>query len=155
MGRDNAEVVALGVLKNPPPYVTLPLPPDPAGTVLAQTRRLGVRVVGVQVDAEVIARAAPLSGRAWERQERALIANGHRVITYDRRGFGNSTQPSVGYDYDTFAADFDHLVTTLDLRELCVAGHSMGGGEIARYLGTYGSDRVRKAATVSGVPRTF
>ena len=103
----------------------------------------------------VLIHGYPLSGRAWDKQVPVLLDAGHRVITYDRRGFGNSTQPSVGYDYDTFAADFDHLVTTLDLRELCVAGHSMGGGEIARYLGTYGSDRVRKAATVSGVPRTF
>jgi non-heme chloroperoxidase len=100
----------------------------------------------------VLIHGFPLSGRAWERQERALVANGNRVITYDRRGFGNSSQPTVGYDYDTFAADFDKLVTTLDLRDIYVAGHSMGGGEVARYLGTYGSARVRKAAIVSGIP---
>jgi len=100
----------------------------------------------------VLIHGFPLSGRAWERQERALIANGHRVITYDRRGFGESSQPSCGYDYDTFASDFNQLVTALDLRDFNVAGHSMGGGEIVRYLGTYGSDRVRKAAIVSGVP---
>jgi pimeloyl-ACP methyl ester carboxylesterase len=100
----------------------------------------------------VLIHGFPLSGRAWERQERALIAAGRRVITYDRRGFGKSSQPTVGYDYDTFAADFDRLVTTLDLRGFDLAGHSMGGGEIARYLGTYGSDRVRRAAIVSGVP---
>jgi non-heme chloroperoxidase len=100
----------------------------------------------------VLIHGFPLSGRAWERQERALLANGNRVITYDRRGFGKSSQPTTGYDYDTFAADFDKLVTTLDLRDFYLAGHSMGGGEIARYLGTYGSARVRKAAIVSGVP---
>jgi non-heme chloroperoxidase len=94
----------------------------------------------------------PLSGRAWERQERALIAAGHRVVTYDRRGFGKSSQPSIGYDYDTFAADLDKLVTALDLRDFDLAGHSMGGGEIARYLGKYGTSRVRRAAIVSGVP---
>ncbi|HEX3461525.1 MAG TPA: alpha/beta hydrolase [Acidimicrobiales bacterium] len=100
----------------------------------------------------VLIHGFPLSGRAWERQERALLANGNRVITYDRRGFGKSSQPTTGYDYDTFAADFDKLVTTLDLQDFYPAGHSMGGGEIARYLGTYGSARVKKAAIVSGVP---
>ena len=94
----------------------------------------------------------PLSGRAWERQERALIAAGHRVITYDRRGFGRSSQPTTGYDYDTFAADLDTLVRVLDLRGFDIAGHSMGGGEIARYLGTFGTERVRRAAIVSGIP---
>ena len=94
----------------------------------------------------------PLSGRAWERQERALIAAGHRVITYDRRGFGKSSQPAAGYDYDTFAADLDHLVSALDLRGFDIAGHSMGGGEIARYLGTFGTERARRAAIISGVP---
>ena len=100
----------------------------------------------------VLIHGFPLSGRAWERQERALIAAGRRVITYDRRGFGKSSQPSTGYDYDTFAADLDQLVTALDLRGFDVAGHSMGGGEIARYLGTYGTERVRRAAIISGVP---
>ncbi len=100
----------------------------------------------------VLIHGFPLSGRAWERQERALLAAGHRVITYDRRGFGKSSQPTVGYDYDTFAADLAALVNFLDLRDVDMAGHSMGGGEVARYLGAYGSDRVRKAAIVSGVP---
>jgi non-heme chloroperoxidase len=71
----------------------------------------------------------PLSGRAWERQERALIAAGRCVITYDRRGFGKSGRPASGYEYDTFAADLDKLVTALDLRGFDLAGHSMGGGE--------------------------
>jgi non-heme chloroperoxidase len=100
----------------------------------------------------VLIHGFPLSGRAWERQERALLAAGHRVITYDRRGFGRSTQPTTGYDYDTFAADLNSLVTTLDLRDFDIAGHSMGGGEVARYLGAYGSERVRRAAIISGLP---
>jgi non-heme chloroperoxidase len=83
----------------------------------------------------VLIHGFPLSGRAWERQERALTAAGRRIITYDRRGFGKSSQPSIGYDYDTFAADLNQLVTALDLRGFDLAGHSMGGGEIARYLG--------------------
>jgi non-heme chloroperoxidase len=100
----------------------------------------------------VLIHGFPLSGRAWERQERALLAAGHRVITYDRRGFGRSSQPTGGYDYDTFAADLDKLLTALDLTDVDLAGHSMGGGEIARYLGTYGSARIRKAVIISGVP---
>jgi pimeloyl-ACP methyl ester carboxylesterase len=100
----------------------------------------------------VLIHGFPLSGRAWERQERALTAAGHRVITYDRRGFGKSSQPSTGYDYDTFAADLNALANSLDLYDFDIAGHSMGGGEIVRYLGTYGSKRVRRAAIVSGIP---
>jgi len=100
----------------------------------------------------VLIHGFPLSGRAWERQQRALLAAGHRVITYDRRGFGRSSQPTTGYDYDTFAADLDKLLTALNLHEVDLAGHSMGGGEIARYLGAYGSGRIRRAAIVSGVP---
>jgi non-heme chloroperoxidase len=100
----------------------------------------------------VLIHGFPLSGRAWERQERALLAAGYRVITYDRRGFGKSSQPVAGYDYDTFAADLDKLLTALDLHGVFLAGHSMGGGEIARYLGRYGSARVSRAVIVSGIP---
>jgi non-heme chloroperoxidase len=100
----------------------------------------------------VLIHGFPLSGRAWEKQEQALLEAGFRVITYDRRGFGKSSQPSVGYDYDTFAADLDSLVKALDLRDFDLAGHSMGGGEVVRYLGTYGSERVRRAVIISGVP---
>jgi pimeloyl-ACP methyl ester carboxylesterase len=80
----------------------------------------------------VLIHGFPLRGRVWERQERALIAAGHRVITYDRRGFGKSSQPVTGYDYHTFAADLDKLPSALDLRDIDLAGHSMGGGEIAQ-----------------------
>lgn len=94
----------------------------------------------------------PLSGASWEKQIPALLAAGHRVITYDRRGFGKSSQPTVGYDYDTFAADLRALIMHLDLRGVALVGFSMGGGEVARYIGTYGSDGVRKAIIISGVP---
>lgn len=94
----------------------------------------------------------PLNGASWERQTAALLAAGHRVITYDRRGFGRSSQPSVGYDYDTFAADLDVLMRHLDLKDAALVGFSMGTGEVARYLGTYGSARVRKAALLGVIP---
>lgn len=94
----------------------------------------------------------PLSGASWEKQVPALLAAGHRVITYDRRGFGKSSQPTIGYDYDTFANDLRALITHLDLRDVALVGFSMGGGEVARYIGKYGSDGVRKAVIISGVP---
>ena len=94
----------------------------------------------------------PLSGRSWENQVPALIEAGHRVITYDRRGFGESSQPWGGYDYDTFAADLDVLMQHLDLREATLVGFSMGGGEVVRYLSTYGTDRVAKAVLAAAVP---
>jgi pimeloyl-ACP methyl ester carboxylesterase len=94
----------------------------------------------------------PLSGRSWERQVSALLAAGHRVITYDRRGFGQSSQSSTGYDYDTFAADLDTLLTKLDLSDITLVGFSMGGGEVARYLGKYGSKRVSKAVFMGAIP---
>ena len=94
----------------------------------------------------------PLSGRSWENQVPALVEAGHRVITYDRRGFGASSQPWGGYDYDTFAADLNTLLEHLDLREVSLVGFSMGGGEVVRYIGTYGSDRVAKAVLASAVP---
>jgi pimeloyl-ACP methyl ester carboxylesterase len=100
----------------------------------------------------VLVHGFPLSGRSWERQVPALLQAGYRVITYDRRGFGDSSQPSFGYDYDTFAQDLHLLITELDLRDIVLAGMSMGGGEVARYLATYGSDRVSAAAIISGVP---
>ena len=94
----------------------------------------------------------PLSGAAWEKQVPMLLEAGHRVITYDRRGFGDSSKPTMGYDYDTFAADLNQLVTTLNLQDAALVGFSMGGGEVARYLGTYGSKRVRKAVFIASIP---
>ena len=94
----------------------------------------------------------PLSGRSWEDQVPALVEAGYRVVTYDRRGFGKSSQPFGGYDYDTFAADLGALVTHLDLRGATMVGFSMGGGEVARYIGRYGSDRVAKTVLAAAVP---
>jgi non-heme chloroperoxidase len=100
----------------------------------------------------VLIHGYPLSGASWEKQTIALVAAGHRVITYDRRGFGKSSQPATGYDYDTFTDDLRKLITTLELRDVALVGFSMGGGEVARYFGKYGSDGVRKAAILGGVP---
>ena len=94
----------------------------------------------------------PLSSRSWESQVPALIGAGYRVISYDRRGFGWSSQPWDGYDYDTFAADLDGLMQHLDLKGAALVGFSMGGGEVARYLGKYGTGRVAKAVFASAVP---
>jgi non-heme chloroperoxidase len=94
----------------------------------------------------------PLSGASWEKQVPVLLEAGHRVITYDRRGFGDSSRPASGYDYDTFAEDLDKLITKLDLRDITLAGFSMGGGEVARYLGKHGSQRVSRAVFISSVP---
>ena len=100
----------------------------------------------------VLIHGFPLSGRTWENQVPALIEAGHRVITYDRRGFGDSSQPWGGYDYDTFAADLNVLMEHLDLREAALVGFSMGGGEVVRYIATYGSERVAKAVLAAAVP---
>ncbi len=100
----------------------------------------------------VLIHGYPLSGRAWDRQVPVLLAAGFRVITYDRRGFGQSSQPVVGYDYDTFAADLDSLLDHLDLQDAVLAGHSMGTGEVTRYLSAYGPDRVAKGVLVSPIP---
>ena len=94
----------------------------------------------------------PLSGRSWEAQVPALIAAGYRVIAYDRRGFGSSSQPWAGYDYDTFAADLNEVMTQLDLQHATLVGFSMGGGEVARYISTYGTQRVAKAVFAAAVP---
>src|SRR5437773_4889518 len=94
----------------------------------------------------------PLNGASWEKQTAALLAAGHRVITYDRRGFGKSSQPTTGYNYDTFAEDLQKVITQLQLRDFALAGFSMGGGEVARYIGKYGSKGVSKAIFISAVP---
>jgi non-heme chloroperoxidase len=90
----------------------------------------------------------PLSGASWEKQTAALLHAGHRVITYDRRGFGRSSKPGAGYNYDTFAADLNQLLTTLDLQNVALVGFSMGSGEVTRYIGKYGASRVRKAVLI-------
>jgi len=90
----------------------------------------------------------PLNGDAWEKQTAALLAAGHRVITYDRRGFGRSSKPAIGYNYDTFAADLETLLSALDLNGVSLVGHSMGTGEITRYIGKYGTKRLRKAVLI-------
>src|SRR5260221_10498480 len=94
----------------------------------------------------------PLSGASWEKQVPALLDAGNRVITYDRRGFGKSSQPTTGYNYDTFAEDLRKIVTQLELRDFALVGFSMGGGEVARYFGKYGSKGVTKAVIIGGVP---
>lgn len=94
----------------------------------------------------------PLSGRSWEKQLSVLLGAGYRVITYDRRGFGRSSQPSAGYDYDTLTRDLNTLLETLELRDVTLVGFSMGGGEVARYLGTYQTNVVRQAVFISAIP---
>ncbi len=103
-------------------------------------------------DPVVLIHGYPLSGASWEKQVSALLSAGHRVITYDRRGFGKSSQPTTGYNYDTFAEDLHKLVTHLKLRDFALVGFSMGGGEVARYIGKYGSKGVSKAVVIGGIP---
>ena len=94
----------------------------------------------------------PLSGRSWESQVGPLVAAGHRVVTYDRRGFGDSSQPWSGYDYDTLAADLDALLTSLDLTDVALVGFSMGGGEVVRYIARHGTARVSRVVLAAAVP---
>jgi pimeloyl-ACP methyl ester carboxylesterase len=94
----------------------------------------------------------PLSGRSWEKQVPALLDAGYRIVAYDRRGFGDSSKPVSGYDYDTFAEDLHKVMTSLELRDVTLVGFSMGGGEVARYIGRYGSDRVSRAVFMAAVP---
>lgn len=100
----------------------------------------------------VLIHGYPLNGHSWERQERALLAAGYRVITYDRRGFGRSSQPVSGYDYDTFAGDLNALLEHLDVTGIVLGGFSMGTGEVTRYLGRYGSRRVARAVMFGAIP---
>jgi non-heme chloroperoxidase len=100
----------------------------------------------------VLVHGFPLSGRSWEKQVPALLQAGYRVVTYDRRGFGDSSQPSFGYDFDTFAQDLHELITELDLHDIVLGGMSMGGGEVVRYIDMYGSERVSAAVIISGIP---
>jgi pimeloyl-ACP methyl ester carboxylesterase len=94
----------------------------------------------------------PLSNRSWEKQLPVLLGAGYRVIAYDRRGFGGSSKPSSGYNYEVSADDLHQLMTKLDLNDAVLVGFSMGGGEVARYLGTHGSGRVSKAVFISAIP---
>jgi non-heme chloroperoxidase len=100
----------------------------------------------------VLIHGYPLNGNSWERQERELLRAGYRVVRYDRRGFGRSSQPVVGYDYDTFAADLKILLEHLELDDVTLVGFSMGTGEVTRYLGRYGSGRVRNAVLLGAIP---
>ena len=100
----------------------------------------------------VLIHGYPLNGASWEKQERVLLQAGYRVITYDRRGFGKSSQPTVGYDYDTFAADLNALLGHIGLTDVVLVGFSMGTGEVVRYLGTYGSAWVAKAVLMGTIP---
>ena len=97
----------------------------------------------------VLVHGYALNGHSWEKQEAALLAAGHRVITYDRRGFGASSRPSVGYDFDALAADLHVLLSRLDLREVVLAGFAMGTGEVTRYLAVHGPARVKAAVLVA------
>lgn len=100
----------------------------------------------------VLVHGWPLSGASWEKQMPVLLEAGYRVITYDRRGFGNSSKPVSGYEYDTLTEDLHKLMIKLDLRDAALVGFSMGGGEVARYFGKYGNDRVSKAVFMSAIP---
>jgi non-heme chloroperoxidase len=99
----------------------------------------------------VLIHGYPLNGHSWERQIPGLLASGHRVITYDRRGFGRSSKAGSGYDYDTFAADLNALLETLDLRDVVLVGFSMGTGELARYVSRYGHERIAKLAFLASL----
>src|ERR1043166_4579813 len=103
-------------------------------------------------DPVILIHGYPLSGASWEKQIPALLSAGHRVITYDRRGFGKSSQPATGYNYDTFAEDLHKLIAHLNLQSFALVGFSMGGGEVARYIGKYGSKGVSKAVFIGAVP---
>ncbi len=100
----------------------------------------------------VLVHGWPLSHRMWESQVNALVDAGFRCVAYDRRGFGQSGQPEGGYDYDTFASDLNDLMTALDLKGAALGGFSMGGGEVARYIGRYGTARLGKAMLLGAVP---
>ena len=126
------------------PYVTVGIENDAAIDIHYEDHGSGHPIVLIH--------GYPLNGNSWERQERELLANGYRVITYDRRGFGRSTQPTVGYDYDSFASDLKALIEHVDVSDVVLAGFSMGSGEVIRYLATYGSERVRKAVLLGTIP---
>jgi non-heme chloroperoxidase len=100
----------------------------------------------------VLIHGYPLDGRSWEKQTKALLDAGYRVIAYDRRGNGQSSKPAVGHDYDTYAADLNELLEQLEIEDILLCGFSMGTGEVTRYLGKYGTDRVEKAVLFGAIP---
>ncbi|WP_350562381.1 alpha/beta hydrolase [Psychrobacter sp. CAL346-MNA-CIBAN-0220] len=126
------------------PYVTVAIQADQPIDLYYEVQGTGKPVVLIH--------GWPLSGRSWEPQIAPLVDAGFQVITYDRRGFGQSSKPWEGYDYDTLAQDLKALMDELDLKDAAIVGFSMGGGEVARYLGQYGSDRISKAVLASAVP---
>ena len=97
----------------------------------------------------------PLDSRSWEPQMHPLLAAGHRVVVYDRRGFGRSSRPTVGYDFDTLAGDLDKLLSELDLHDVTLIGFSLGTGELARYIGTYGTDRLKGCVFIESLAPSF
>ena len=105
--------------------------------------------------AVVLTSGWPFDGRSWEPQVHPLLAAGYRVITYDRRGFGRSSRPATGYDFDTLAADLGTLLRELDLGDVTVVGFSLGTGEVARYIGRYGTDRLRSAVLIESLAPSF
>ena len=119
---------------------------------LFKDTRLHVDDTGGDGRAVVLIHGWPMSGDSWFDQVPALTAAGYRVVTYDRRGFGRSDKPRTGYSYDILAEDLSTLLAELDLHDVTLIGFSMGGGEVARYLGAYGPDRVRSAVFASAVP---
>ncbi len=102
-------------------------------------------------DPVILIHGWPLSAQMWEYQKQVLVEAGYRVLSYDRRGFGRSDKPWEGYDYDTLAKDLNDLINGLNLTEVTLVGFSMGGGEVSRYIGTYGTSKLKKAALISSV----
>jgi len=127
--------------------------------VTVNSQLLGLKELNVHVEDTggegrpvVLVHGWPLSGASWKEQVPALVDAGYRVITYDRRGFGESDKPLTGYDYDTFTDDLSGLLEALDVRDATLVGFSMGGGEVARYVAKYGEDRLRSVVFASAIP---
>ena len=119
---------------------------------------LGLREIKVHVEDTggsgrplVLIHGWPLSGKSWKKQIPAFAEAGFRVVSYDRRGFGESDKPATGYSYDTLAEDLDGLITALDLNDVTLIGFSMGGGEVARYVARYGEGRLRSVVFAASV----
>ena len=106
-------------------------------------------------DPVVLLAGWPLDSRSWEPQVHALLAAGHRVVAYDRRGFGQSSRPTEGYDFDTLAGDLHRMLTELDLREVTLVGFSLGTGELARYIGTHGTGRLKGCVFIETLAPSF